>query len=79
MISSSTSFYMYDKDKLICLRILLDVHLTEYRVLEVIIWTHAVGGLTTSDFILAAAIEKVKVDFSPKWLQSHPEFAHMNL
>lgn len=34
-----------------------DLHLTEYRNVRVEIWTHAVGGLTENDFILAAKIE----------------------
>ena len=53
----------------------VDIHLTEYRNVKVVIWTHVVGGLTSSDFKLAKAIENTKIDLSPKWLTSHPEFA----
>ena len=53
----------------------LDIHLTMYRQVEVVIWTHATGGLTLSDFVLAKALESIKVDYSPKWLENHPEFA----
>ena len=34
-----------------------DLHLTGYRQVAVEIWTHAVGGLTENDFILAAKID----------------------
>jgi len=36
-----------------------DLHLTSYRVVTVEIWTHAVGGLTENDFILAAKIDQL--------------------
>lgn len=52
-----------------------DIHLTMYRQVEVVIWTHATGGLTLSDFVLAKALESIKVDYSPRWLENHPEFA----
>ena len=32
-----------------------------YNQLDVAIWTHAVGGLTESDFILAAKIDQVPI------------------
>lgn len=59
--------------------VLADVHLTMYRQVEVIIWTHAIGGLTQSDFILAREIEKVKVDYSPKWLETHAAYTASKL
>ncbi len=34
-----------------------DLHLTGYRNLSVALWTHAVGGLTENDFIMAAKID----------------------
>ena len=34
-----------------------DLHLTGYRNVAVELWTHAVGGLTENDFILAAKID----------------------
>jgi 4a-hydroxytetrahydrobiopterin dehydratase len=34
-----------------------DLHLTDYRNLAIEVWTHAVGGLTENDFILAAKID----------------------
>jgi 4a-hydroxytetrahydrobiopterin dehydratase len=37
-----------------------DLHLANYRDVTVEIWTHAVGGLTENDFILAAKIDALK-------------------
>jgi 4a-hydroxytetrahydrobiopterin dehydratase len=34
-----------------------DLHLTGYRNVTVELWTHAAGGLTENDFILAAKID----------------------
>ncbi len=34
-----------------------DLHLERYRWVRIEIWTHAVGGLTENDFILAAKID----------------------
>lgn len=39
-----------------------DFHLEEYRHVWVEIWTHAVGGLTESDFILAVKIDGLPVE-----------------
>jgi 4a-hydroxytetrahydrobiopterin dehydratase len=36
-----------------------DLHLTNYRDVTVELWTHAAGGLTENDFILAAKIDKL--------------------
>ncbi|MGB0652111.1 MAG: 4a-hydroxytetrahydrobiopterin dehydratase [Thermoplasmatota archaeon] len=36
-----------------------DLHLTGYRNLRVALWTHAAGGLTENDFILAAKIDQL--------------------
>ena len=38
-----------------------DLHLVGYRNVSVEIWTHAVGGLTENDFILAAKIDRLPV------------------
>src|SRR5262249_41079458 len=37
------------------------LHLVGYRNVAVEIWTHAVGGLTENDFILAAKIDQLPV------------------
>ena len=39
-----------------------DLHLTGYRNVDVEIWTHAVGGLTENDFILAAKVDTLPVE-----------------
>jgi 4a-hydroxytetrahydrobiopterin dehydratase len=39
-----------------------DLHLTGYRQVAIEISTHAVGGLTENDFILAAKIDKLPVE-----------------
>ncbi|HEX5106282.1 MAG TPA: 4a-hydroxytetrahydrobiopterin dehydratase [Pirellulaceae bacterium] len=39
-----------------------DLHLTGYRQVEVEIYTHAVGGLSENDFILAAKIDRLPVE-----------------
>jgi 4a-hydroxytetrahydrobiopterin dehydratase len=39
-----------------------DLHLVGYRNVAIEIWTHAVGGLTENDFILAAKIDTVPVE-----------------
>jgi 4a-hydroxytetrahydrobiopterin dehydratase len=39
-----------------------DLHLTSYRNVAVEIWTHAVGGLTENDFILAAKVDTLPVE-----------------
>ena len=36
-----------------------DLHLEKYRHVRIEIWTHAVGGLTENDFILAAKIDRL--------------------
>jgi 4a-hydroxytetrahydrobiopterin dehydratase len=37
-----------------------DLHLANYRDVTVELWTHAAGGLTENDFILAAKISGMK-------------------
>jgi 4a-hydroxytetrahydrobiopterin dehydratase len=39
-----------------------DLHLVSYRNVAIEIWTHAVGGLTENDFILAAKIDMLPVE-----------------
>lgn len=38
-----------------------DLHLVGYRNVSIEIWTHAVGGLTENDFILAAKIDQLPI------------------
>jgi 4a-hydroxytetrahydrobiopterin dehydratase len=39
-----------------------DLHLEGYRRLWIEIWTHAIGGLSENDFILAAKIDRLPVE-----------------
>jgi 4a-hydroxytetrahydrobiopterin dehydratase len=39
-----------------------DLHLVGYRNVAIELWTHAVGGLTENDFILAAKIDQLPVE-----------------
>jgi 4a-hydroxytetrahydrobiopterin dehydratase len=38
-----------------------DLHLEGYRNLTVELWTHAIGGLSENDFILAAKIDELPI------------------
>mmetsp|Transcript_25798 Transcript_25798/g.28888 ORF Transcript_25798/g.28888 Transcript_25798/m.28888 type:complete len:161 (-) Transcript_25798:70-552(-) len=50
-----------------------DLHITNYREVEIVIYTHQVNGLTQNDFILAGKINgEVKIDYSPKWIRENP-------
>lgn len=39
-----------------------DLHLISYRNLVIEIWTHAIGGLSENDFILAAKIDQIPLE-----------------
>jgi 4a-hydroxytetrahydrobiopterin dehydratase len=39
-----------------------DLHLVGFRNVTIELWTHAVGGLTENDFILAARINELPVE-----------------
>ena len=36
-----------------------DLHLEQYRHVSIAIWTHAIGGLSELDFVLAAQIDQL--------------------
>ncbi|HEX4148415.1 MAG TPA: 4a-hydroxytetrahydrobiopterin dehydratase [Pirellulales bacterium] len=38
-----------------------DLHLEGYRNMSVELWTHAIGGLSENDFILAAKIDELPI------------------
>lgn len=44
-----------------------DIHLTSYRNVEIVLYTHSLGGVTVNDITLAGMIGKVEIDYSPKW------------
>ena len=39
-----------------------DLHLAGYRNVSIELWTHAIGGLSENDFILAAKIDRLPVE-----------------
>lgn len=39
-----------------------DLHLERYRHVTVELWTHAIGGLSENDFILAAKIDRLPAE-----------------
>ena len=39
-----------------------DLHLVGYRNVAIELWTHAIGGLSENDFILAAKIDELPVE-----------------
>lgn len=43
-----------------------DVHLERYRDVTIELWTHAIGGLSENDFILAAKIDALPVEVKKK-------------
>ena len=43
-----------------------DLHLEGYRNVSVELWTHAIGGLSENDFILAAKIDELPVELKKK-------------
>jgi 4a-hydroxytetrahydrobiopterin dehydratase len=38
-----------------------DLHLEGYRQVAIELWTHAIGGLSENDFILAAKINQIPI------------------
>ncbi len=39
-----------------------DLHLEGYRNVRIELWTHAIGGLSENDFILAAKIDELPIE-----------------
>ena len=39
-----------------------DLHLERYRNVAIELWTHAIGGLSENDFILAAKIDQLPIE-----------------
>jgi 4a-hydroxytetrahydrobiopterin dehydratase len=39
-----------------------DLHLESYRKVSIELWTHAIGGLSENDFILAAKIDELPIE-----------------
>ena len=43
-----------------------DLHLEGYRNVAIELWTHAIGGLSENDFILAAKIDQIPAETKQK-------------
>jgi 4a-hydroxytetrahydrobiopterin dehydratase len=43
-----------------------DLHLEGYRNVAIELWTHAIGGLSENDFILAAKIDEIPIELKKK-------------
>ena len=43
-----------------------DLHIVGYRNVSIEIWTHAIGGLSLNDFILAARIDSLPISLRHK-------------
>ena len=39
-----------------------DLHIAGYRNVSIELWTHAIGGLSENDFILAAKIDQIPIE-----------------
>ncbi|MBP89434.1 MAG: pterin-4-alpha-carbinolamine dehydratase [Planctomycetaceae bacterium] len=39
-----------------------DLHIEGYRNVSIELWTHAIGGLSENDFMLAAKIDQVTIE-----------------
>jgi len=42
-----------------------DLHIAGYRNVSIELWTHAIGGLSENDFILAAKIDRLTIQLKP--------------
>ena len=49
-----------------------DLHLVGYRNVAIEIWTHAIGGLSENDFILAAKIDELPIELKTVTPQAAP-------
>ena len=51
-----------------------DMHVTGYRNVEIVLFTHSLGGISSNDIAMARMIDaEVKFDYSPLWLKNHPD------
>ena len=49
-----------------------DLHITGYRTVTVVVYTHSTGGLCLNDFVLAAKLDNIAITFSPKFIKNNP-------
>mmetsp|Transcript_24956 Transcript_24956/g.36809 ORF Transcript_24956/g.36809 Transcript_24956/m.36809 type:complete len:316 (-) Transcript_24956:231-1178(-) len=50
-----------------------DLHLTGYKNVEVVLYTHRLSGLTEMDFEMADLFDKIPVNYSLMWKRNHPD------
>ncbi|KAL3781792.1 hypothetical protein ACHAW5_007110 [Stephanodiscus triporus] len=51
-----------------------DMHLTGYRDVEIVLFTHSLDGISANDIALAKMIDtEVTFVYSQQWLKKHPE------
>ena len=48
-----------------------DIHLTNWRNCRIELTTHAIGGLSMPDLVMAAKIDALPVVYSPKWMREN--------
>lgn len=53
-----------------------NLHLENWREVRVELTTHAIGGLSLPDMVLAAKIDALEVEYSAKWLKSESAGAY---
>lgn len=41
--------------------------------MKVVLTTHSIGGLGETDLILAAKIDSMEIEYSPKWLKEQED------
>ena len=49
-----------------------DLHITGYRTVEIVVYTHSLDTLALNDFVLAAKCDKIPITYSPKFLKENP-------
>lgn len=46
---------------------------------QLVLFTHSIGGLTIADFHLASALDMLPVVYSLNWKKHHPGYYHINI
>lgn len=52
-----------------------DIHLTNYKHVELVLFTHSAGGVTAQDFKLVKALDALDVVYALTWKKAHPDLA----
>ena len=48
------------------------VHVPMYQV-DVVVYTHSIASMSLDDCILAAHLDRIPINYSPKFIKEHPE------